>query len=91
MESDDISNPSSISSSPSRIGTYKGGRRALARRPPFVGAAARGRRTYSTGAAADAAGFAAVAAAGGVDGVSNYQFYKDFTRWAAAKMHDQGY
>ena len=40
---------------------------------------------------ADAAGFAAVAAAGGVDGVSNYQFYKDFTRWAAAKMHDQGY
>ena len=52
------------------MGTYKGGQRALARRPPFVGATARGHRTYYAGAAAEAAGVAAVAA-GVADGVSN--------------------
>ena len=42
-------NPSStIRSSPSRIGNYKGGRRPKAA-APFVVAAAEGRRTYSTG------------------------------------------
>ena len=34
--------------------------------PPFVGAAARGRRTYYAGAA---------------DGIQNYNLYRGFTRW----------
>ena len=37
---------------------------------PFVGAAARGRRTYSAGAAEAAAGVAAGAAAGAADGAT---------------------